>query len=107
MQVRTIGAEGSNDTSYGSMEEPSIPLGGIRHRRYKVYPSRWGVLVAVALLTVANNTLWISYAAINTIAADYYHKDPGQIDMLTTVSFVIGIPLCLLSTWIVNKLGLR
>ena len=74
---------------------------------YRTYPSRWGMLGATALMTVANNILWISFASVNTQAADYYDKSGADIDLMTTISFMIGIPVCAASTWIVNNLGLR
>ena len=74
---------------------------------YSVSPERWGVLSSVALLTIANNILWISYAAVNTASAAYYEKTSADIDLLTTVSFIIGIPFCLASTYVVDKKGIK
>ncbi len=65
------------------------------------------MLAATALMTVANNILWISFASVNTQAADYYDKSGADIDLMTTISFIIGIPVCAASTWIVNNMGLR
>jgi hypothetical protein len=73
---------------------------------YKVYHRRWFVLIAVLLVTLANNILWISYASVNSYASVYYGKEPSQIDLFTTISFLIGIPVCLASTWIVDRMGL-
>ena len=74
---------------------------------YKVYGQRWVVLICVALLTIANNALWISFATVNSKAAKYFNKTSAEIDLLSTISFIVGIPFCLLSTWIVDRLGLR
>ena len=74
---------------------------------YKVYFRRWIVLICVVLLTIANNALWISFASVNSKAAEYFGKTSTEIDLLSTVSFIVGIPFCLISTWVVDRLGLR
>ena len=74
---------------------------------YRSYKARWLVLIVVVLLTVANNILWISYAAVSSTASEYYQVDITKIDWLTIITFIIGIPFCLASTWIVDRLGLR
>lgn len=74
---------------------------------FKDYPSRWGMLMTVFCLNLANNALWISYSSVATISAEYYKKDVGAIDLLSSIGFFVGIPTCLASTWIVDKLGLK
>ena len=103
------GGGGSSNGSLGSLEP------GMEEKRnninirvdYKAYGQRWVVLVCVVLLTIANNALWISFATVNSKAAEYFDKTSSEIDLLSTISFVVGIPFCLLSTWIVDRLGLR
>jgi len=84
-----------------------IHISQMEDKQYASYRSRWGVLVAVWLITAANNASWISFAAITTQSADYYGRKLEEIDLLTTVSFLVGIPSCLCSTYLVNKKGLR
>jgi len=75
--------------------------------RYKKYPSRWLVLLTVTLLNLSNNALWISYSAVANVSADYFKLDFDHIDLLGTVSFFVGIPMCLVSTYVVDALGFR
>ncbi len=74
---------------------------------YRVYRSRWGILWSTALMSVANNILWISFASVNTQSADYYEKSGADIDFMTTISFIVGIPVCAATTYTVNKYGLK
>jgi hypothetical protein len=75
---------------------------------YHTYPQRWLVLLTVTLLTLSNNALWISYAAVAPVAAEYFDKDVNtEIDLLSTVSFYVGIPMCLVATYVVDALGFR
>jgi FLVCR family MFS transporter 7 len=75
--------------------------------QYKDYNSRWLVLWTVFLLNIANNALWISYSAVATSSAEYYERTIDDIDWLGTIGFLVGIPTCLASTWIVDRFGLR
>ena len=39
---------------------------------YKSYPERWWLVASVALLNVANEAHWISFASVNSKAAVFY-----------------------------------
>ena len=39
---------------------------------YKSYPERWWLVASVALLNVANDAHWISFASVNSKAAVFY-----------------------------------
>ena len=76
--------------------------------RYEVYPIRWMVLLSVTLLNLSNNALWISYASVAPVSADYFDKDINtDIDLLSTISFYVGIPMCIISTYVVDTLGFK
>ena len=75
---------------------------------YQKYSSRWLVLLTVTMLNLSNNALWISYSAVANVSADYFQKDVNtDIDLLSTISFYVGIPMCLVSTYVVDALGFR
>lgn len=74
---------------------------------YRDYKARWGVLLTVFSLNIANNALWISFSAVADLSAKYYKKDFSAIDWLGTIGFMVGIPTCLASTWICDRFGLR
>ncbi len=74
---------------------------------YRDYPSRWVILLAVFCLNISNNAIWISYSAVSDKSAEYYNKTLSDIDWLGSIGFIVGIPMCLASTWIVDQMGLR
>ena len=78
------------------------------HFRYEVYSIRWMVLLSVTLLNLSNNALWISYASVAPVSADYFDKDINtDIDLLSTISFYVGIPMCIISTYVVDAFGFK
>lgn len=74
---------------------------------YRMYPSRWGVLATTFILSIANNLLWITFSPVATTAAEYYDKSVDMIDLLSSIGFIVGMPFCILSSFIVSKLGLK
>eukprot|EP00092_Neocalanus_flemingeri_P028874 GFUD01031352.1.p1 GENE.GFUD01031352.1~~GFUD01031352.1.p1 ORF type:complete len:468 (+),score=76.63 GFUD01031352.1:210-1613(+) len=75
--------------------------------RYRTYRRRWLVLITVTLLNLSNNALWISYSAVANVATEYFEQNVNKIDLLATISFYVGIPMCLVSTFVVDALGFR
>lgn len=74
---------------------------------FQVYKRRWFVLATVAMLNISINILWISFSSVASSVAYYYEVSPTNVDLLSAVGFLIGLPVCLISTWMVDKLGLR
>ena len=46
---------------------------------YRSYPERWGLVLTVTLLNVANCAHWISFGSVNSKAAVFYHKKVEDI----------------------------
>ena len=46
---------------------------------YRSYPERWGLVLTVALLNVANCAHWISFGSVNSKAAVFYEKKVEDI----------------------------
>ena len=64
--------------------------------------------LSIFFQNLSNNALWISYSAVANVSADYFQKDVNtDIDLLSTISFYVGIPMCLVSTYVVDALGFR
>ena len=74
---------------------------------YTVYPRRWFVLVTVALLNLSTNALWMSYPAVANVSAEYFDKDLNSVDLFGTIGLYVGIPFCLISTFIYDFYGFR
>ena len=76
-------------------------------KTYKMYPSRWGVLLTMFLFDMCNNCFNVSFPIVATKAAEYYDVDVKDIDLLASVYFYIGIPFCFMLTWIIDHFGMR
>ena len=74
---------------------------------YVAYRVRWLILLAVYFLTIVNQILAISFAAINSKAASYFGRDPAQIDLLSSITYALGMPMCFISPYLIKKAGLR
>lgn len=72
-----------------------------------VYKRRWFVLATVAMLNVSLNILWISFSSVASSVAYYYQVAPSDVNLLSAIGFLVGLPVCLLSTWMVDRFGLR
>ena len=68
---------------------------------------RWFLLITVSMLLVANCAHWISYGSVNSKCAVFYQRSTEEITRIITVSYAIGVPFCLVATYIVTKCGLR
>ena len=71
---------------------------------YKVYRRRWFVLTTVALLNISTNALWMSYPSVANVVSEYFNKSINAVDLLGTISLYVGIPCCLLVTFIYDYL---
>jgi len=75
--------------------------------KYTLYTRRWFVLLTLAFLNLSNNALWISYSAVADVTGEYFKISADDVDLLGTISFIVGIPMCLGATYIVNSRGFK
>ena len=81
--------------------------GEVGRRQYEAYPARWLVLLSVYFLTIVNQILAISFAAINSKAASYFDREPEEIDLLSSITYAFGMPMCFISPYLIKKVGLK
>lgn len=74
---------------------------------FKVYKRRWFVLLLLFLLNCSNATLWLSFAPVADQSAQYLDVSLDKINWLSVIFMVVGIPLCFVSSWMLDTLGLR
>ncbi|XP_068236424.1 solute carrier family 49 member A3-like isoform X2 [Palaemon carinicauda] len=74
---------------------------------FKVYPRRWAVLFTVTCLNISNAAIWICISPVATRVAEYYEKDLADINWFSLVFLFVSIPFCFISTFSVNRLGLK
>ena len=94
----------------GPKDEAQEPLqNGDKSRENSVilYPQRWWVLCAVAILQFANYGHWVAFGSVTKSIAKYYDQPGDDIDLIILVSYVVSIPLCLIAAFVVETFGLR
>jgi MFS family permease len=75
--------------------------------QYRVYGYRWVVLAVFMLANVAIQMLWISYAPITSLAAEYYGVSELAIGVLSMSFMIAFIPLSLPAAWVIDTRGFR
>ncbi|XP_066468724.1 solute carrier family 49 member A3 [Tiliqua scincoides] len=74
---------------------------------FQVYKRRWFLLVVVCLLNCSNAMLWLTFAPVADITAEYFHTSLDRVNWLTLVFLVISVPFGLLGIWILDTVGLK
>ena len=65
------------------------------------------MLVTVLLLNFANYSHWVAFASVTKNSAKYYDQTGDRIDLITIVSYALGIPFCIIATYAVETYGLK
>jgi len=73
----------------------------------KVYPYRWVMLSAFMLVVLMNQLMWISFAPITSIAANFYGVSDLLIGLLSMSFMLVYIVVSLPASWVIDKFGLR
>ena len=95
------------------------------NEEYHSHSSRWLVWATAVFLNCFTNASWLwwvdvvvkgirdsilflpSYSPVTTQAAAYFNTTVSGIDLFITAPNFVGMPLSLMSTWIIDKIGLR
>jgi MFS family permease len=75
--------------------------------KYKLYGYRWVVLVVFMLINLIMQTLWITYAPITGLAADFYGVSDLQIGLLSMTFMIAFVPLSIPVSWLIDTYGFR
>ena len=73
----------------------------------KLYPYRWVVLAVFMFINITIQILWITYAPITSLAAEFYGVSDLQIGMLSMLFMIAFIPLSIPASWVIDTYGLR
>ncbi len=73
----------------------------------KIYGYRWMVLLAFMLIAMMTQVLWITFAAIDTAAAQFYGKSDFMIGLLSMSFMIVYIPMVLPSAWAIDTWGFK
>lgn len=74
---------------------------------FKVYGTRWIMLIIYMLMSAVNQLLWITFAPITGDATKYYGVSDLQIGILSMCFMIVYIVVSIPASWIIDKYGIR
>lgn len=94
---------GSLHTQTRAERSPALRKAG----EFRSYRRRWFILSVACLLNCSNSMQWLTFAPVADLTAEDLHVSLDQVNWLSLVYMVVAIPLSLISTWMLDTLGLR
>jgi MFS family permease len=74
---------------------------------FRLYAYRWVVLAVFMFVNLTIQMLWISYAPITGLAAQFYGVTDLQIGLLAMSFMIVFIPLSIPVSWAIDTYGFR
>jgi cyanate permease len=74
---------------------------------FKIYGSRWLMLIVYMLMVAVNQMLWITFAPITGDAMVYYGVSDLKIGILSMCFMIVYIAVSIPASWIIDKYGIR
>ena len=74
---------------------------------YRLYGYRWVVLSVFMFTNLTIQMLWITYAPITGLAAEFYHVTDLQIGLLSMAFMIAFIPFSIPASWVIDTYGFR
>ncbi len=79
----------------------------MRDEKFKVYGYRWVMLLVFMFVTMVNQLLWITFAAITTDAVSYYGVSDLSIGLLSMIFMIVYIVVSIPASWVIDTYGLK
>src|SRR5664279_2753433 len=74
---------------------------------FKVYRSRWMMLIVYMVMVAVNQLLWITFAPITGAATKYYGVSDLRIGILSMCFMIVYIVVSIPASWVIDKFGIR
>jgi cyanate permease len=74
---------------------------------FKVYGSRWLMLIVYMVMVAVNQLMWITFAPITGDATKYYGVTDLQIGILSMCFMIVYIAVSIPASWAIDKYGIR
>ena len=74
---------------------------------YKLYGYRWVVLGVFMFINLTIQMLWITYAPITGLAAEFYAVTDLQIGLLSMAFMIAFIPFSIPASWVIDTYGFK
>lgn len=75
--------------------------------KFKLYAYRWMILFVFMFVNLTIQILWITFAPITSLAAEFYGVTDLQIGMLSMLFMIAFIPLSIPASWVIDTYGYR
>jgi MFS family permease len=75
--------------------------------KFKLYGYRWVVLGVFMFINLTIQMLWIAYAPITGLAAEFYAVSDLQIGLLSMAFMIAFIPFSIPASWVIDTYGFR
>ena len=99
--VENVGnANGSPPMQDSSVSDDSAYRGG-----YRLYKSRFFGLAQLVLLNIVVSWDWLTFAAVSTSSATYFHVSQSAINWLSTAFLFAFLGASPFTIWVLNRLG--
>ena len=79
----------------------------MNEKKYKLYGYRWVVLAVFMFTNLTIQMLWITYAPITGLAAEFYGVTDLQIGLLSMTFMIAFIPFSIPASWVIDTYGFR
>lgn len=76
-------------------------------KTYRLYTYRWVVLGVFMFINLTIQILWITYAPITGLAAEFYGVTDFKIGLLAMTFMIVFIPLSIPVSWAIDTIGFR
>jgi MFS family permease len=77
------------------------------NNKFKLYGYRWVILAVFMFINLTIQMLWIAYAPITGLAAQFYGVNDLQIGLLAMSFMIAFIPLSIPVSWVIDTYGFR
>jgi MFS family permease len=74
---------------------------------FKVYGTRWMMLVVYMFMVAVNQLLWITFAPITGDATKYYGVSDLRIGILSMCFMIVYIVVSIPASWTIDRFGIR
>ena len=76
-------------------------------KNYKVYRYRWVILAIFFFIVAINQMLWITFAPITNMAAQFYNVSDMQIGILSMIFMIVYIIVSIPASWVIDTYGFK
>ena len=74
---------------------------------HQLYIGRWWILICNCLLSFANRAHLFAFAAVSNKCATYYHQTGDRIDLIISVSYMVGAAFWIFNAYAIDAWGIK